>query len=390
MFTFTAKHKQMMKQVINAVQPKPHYVILDGLRGVGAIMVLLVHLFETFSLEDHTTMIINHGYLAVDLFFMLSGYVISYAYDSRWNRMSIKGFLTRRWIRLQPMIIIGSLLGASLFYFQQSEILGWERIGETPVWKLLLVTFIGMTIIPVGKSLDIRGWDEMYPLNGTNWTLFFEYIAYIFYALILRKISKLGLGILLGIAAGFMVHHAFTNSSGVVTGGWSFSDTVHLRIGFIRMSFSFLSGMFLARIFSLKSVKYAFFTTSVILIAALSVPHLGAEYGKNAFYECLVLMMIFPLLILMSAGGKVSNPTEKKICLFLGNISYPMYIIHFPFIYVFRAWAANENKTLQDTESWIYGILIMIICFVSAYLFMRFYERPLRKWLSTKLLPDQQ
>lgn len=73
--------------------------------------------------------------------------------------MTLKDFFIRRLVRLQPMIIIGSLIGAILFYFQQSEGLGWGGIAATPLWKLLLVMFLGMTVIPVGKGLDIRGWN---------------------------------------------------------------------------------------------------------------------------------------------------------------------------------------------------------------------------------------
>ena len=64
---------------------KPHYEILDGLRGVAAVMVIIFHLFEAHAGGSHLTQIINHGYLAVDFFFMLSGFVIGYAYDDRYR-----------------------------------------------------------------------------------------------------------------------------------------------------------------------------------------------------------------------------------------------------------------------------------------------------------------
>ena len=97
---------------------KTHYPILDGLRGVAAIMVVIFHIFETFSGGDRVKQIINHGYLAVDFFFVLSGFVIGYAYDDRWSQMSLGGFFKRRLIRLHPMIIMGMLIGAVTFCFQ--------------------------------------------------------------------------------------------------------------------------------------------------------------------------------------------------------------------------------------------------------------------------------
>ena len=89
---------------------KNHYEILDGLRGVAAVMVVLFHLFETFTGGNHLIQIINHGYLAVDFFFVLSGFVIGYAYDNRWAKMTLGGFFKRRLIRLHPMIILGMLI----------------------------------------------------------------------------------------------------------------------------------------------------------------------------------------------------------------------------------------------------------------------------------------
>src|SRR5512138_1972737 len=86
---------------------KQHYPILDGLRGVAAVMVVIFHIFETFTGGDHTKQIINHGYLAVDFFFLLSGFVIGYAYDDRWKQFTIGGFLRRRFERLQPLVILG-------------------------------------------------------------------------------------------------------------------------------------------------------------------------------------------------------------------------------------------------------------------------------------------
>lgn len=102
---------------------KPHYEILDGLRGVAAAMVVAFHLLEAHSGGNHLNQIINHGYLAVDFFFMLSGFVIGYAYDDRWNRMSMGTFFKRRLIRLQPMVAMGSIVGAALFLVSESPLL---------------------------------------------------------------------------------------------------------------------------------------------------------------------------------------------------------------------------------------------------------------------------
>lgn len=375
-----------MKEAIDIKSSKPHYEILDGLRGVAALLVVLFHVFEIHSHGDHSKQIINHGYLAVDFFFLLSGFVLGYAYDDRWGKMTLKDFFKRRIIRLQPMIIIGSIIGALLFYFQDSPALGWGGINEVPVWKMLLVMLIGFTLIPVGKGLDIRGWNEMHPLNGPAWSLFFEYIANIVYALILRRVSKVVLAILVVVAAGFTIHYALTNPNGDIIGGWSIDDSTQLKIGFIRLAFPFLAGLLLARIGKLRYTKNAFLSAALLLVVLLSVPRLGDtdSLWLNGLYECFCLIIMFPFIIWLGAGGKVQGYKASKVCKFLGDISYPIYITHFPIAYVYMAWVTNNNLTLQ--QSWHYGLLVVIAAVATAYLAMRFYDLPIREWLRKKFL----
>lgn len=375
-----------MKEAIDIKSSKPHYEILDGLRGVAALLVVLFHVFEIHSHGDHSKQIINHGYLAVDFFFLLSGFVLGYAYDDRWGKMTLKDFFKRRIIRLQPMIIIGSIIGALLFYFQDSPALGWGGINEVPVWKMLLVMLIGFTLIPVGKGLDIRGWNEMHPLNGPAWSLFFEYIANIVYALVLRRVSKIVLAILVVVAAGFTIHYALTNPNGDIIGGWSIDDSTQLKIGFIRLAFPFLAGLLLARIGKLRYTKNAFLSAALLLVVLLSVPRLGDadSLWLNGLYECFCLIIMFPFIIWLGAGGKVQGYKASKVCKFLGDISYPIYITHFPIAYVYMAWVTNNNLTLE--QSWHYGLLVVIVAVATAYLAMRFYDLPIREWLRKKFL----
>lgn len=375
-----------MKEAIDIKSSKPHYEILDGLRGVAALLVVLFHVFEIHSHGDHSKQIINHGYLAVDFFFLLSGFVLGYAYDDRWGKMTLKDFFKRRIIRLQPMIIIGSIIGALLFYFQDSPALGWGGINEVPVWKMLLVMLIGFTLIPVGKGLDIRGWNEMHPLNGPAWSLFFEYIANIVYALVLRRVSKVVLAILVVVAAGFTIHYALTNPNGDIIGGWSIDDSTQLKIGFIRLAFPFLAGLLLARMGKLRYTKNAFLSAALLLVVLLSVPRLGDadSLWLNGLYECFCLIIMFPFIIWLGAGGKVQGYKASKVCKFLGDISYPIYITHFPIAYVYMAWVTNNNLTLE--QSWHYGLLVVIAAVATAYLAMRFYDLPIREWLRKKFL----
>ena len=192
---------------------KPHYQILDGLRGVAAIIVVFFHLAEPLA-GSRFVNVVNHGYLAVDFFYLLSGFVIGYAYDDRWEKLSFGKFLRRRFERLQPLVVLGMTLGAIGFYFTDSTI--WPLIHTVPVWKLIVVMLIGYTILPIPLSMDIRGWQEMHPLNSVGWSLFFEYIANILYALGIRKFSNKALACFVAVAAALLLHFALTNPNGDV------------------------------------------------------------------------------------------------------------------------------------------------------------------------------
>ncbi|WP_288238556.1 acyltransferase, partial [uncultured Alistipes sp.] len=163
---------------------KPHYNILDGLRGIAALTVVCFHLFEAFA-TSHLDQRINHGYLAVDFFFILSGFVVGYAYDDRWKKMTVAEFLKRRFIRLHPMVVMGAVIGAVMFYFQGCSV--WD-VSTVSMSMLLVATLLNALLIPAAPGSEIRGLGEMYPLNGPSWSLFFEYIGNILYAFFIRKL----------------------------------------------------------------------------------------------------------------------------------------------------------------------------------------------------------
>ena len=165
---------------------KPHYAILDGLRGVAALVVIWYHVFEGFATSPLDQKF-NHGYLAVDFFFILSGFVVGYAYDDRWKGrsgnasgvrggMRIRDFLKRRLVRLHPMVVLGSVLGAVTFLIQGS--VQWDG-AHVPFGAVMIAMLLGMFLIPAypGAPYEVRGNNEMYPLNGPSWSLFFEYIG---------------------------------------------------------------------------------------------------------------------------------------------------------------------------------------------------------------------
>ncbi|WP_134088887.1 acyltransferase [Olivibacter sp. XZL3] len=363
---------------------KPHYLILDGLRGVAAIIVVTFHLAEPLS-TGNLDNLVNHGYLAVDFFFLLSGFVIGYAYDNRWKKMTAGNFLKRRIERLQPMVILGMTLGAIGFYFTDSTI--WPLIHTVPVWKMLLVMLIGYTILPVPLSLDIRGWEEMHPLNSVGWSLFFEYLANILYAIWIRKFSRTALGILVGVAAIALAHMAITK--GDVSGGWTL-NVEQVRVGLTRTMYPFFAGLLLSRIAKPTRIKNAFLWCSLLVAIVLYMPRIGgaAHVWMNGIYESVCIIIVFPLIVYLGASGVVQTERERKICKFLGDISYPLYLVHYPLVYFYVAWI-SDHKGVTIVQAWPYTLLILIGSIVLAYAALKSYDEPVRKWLRKKLTPNQ-
>jgi peptidoglycan/LPS O-acetylase OafA/YrhL len=363
---------------------KTHYQILDGLRGVASVLVIAFHVLESFTGGNRFIQIINHGYLAVDFFFVLSGFVVAYAYDDRWGKLTQWDFYKRRLVRLQPMVVMGSLIGAAFFYFQVSP--AFPLIAATPVWKLLLITLIGCTLIPVPISMDIRGWQEMHPVNGPAWSLFFEYIANILYAVIVRRFSKLILSIFVSLAGCMMIAYLLLGPQGDLIGGWSLNKE-QLFIGFTRVLYPFFAGVLLSRVGKLIHVKNAFWWCSILIIVSLSIPRIGDEshVWMNGIYDAIVVIIVFPLIVSIGAGGTFHSVRSARISKFLGDISYPLYITHYPLIYMYTAWVIN-NKIPLGAKGLLVGLLLMVVSIAIAYGCLKLYDEPVRAWLTKKFL----
>jgi peptidoglycan/LPS O-acetylase OafA/YrhL len=373
-----------MTQTTTYLESKRHYPILDGLRGVASVLVIAFHVLETFTGGNRFIQIINHGYLAVDFFFLLSGFVVAYAYDDRWNKMTQWDFYKRRLVRLQPMVIMGSIIGAALFYFQGSP--AFPLIAGTPVWQVLLLMVIGATLIPVPVSMDIRGWQEMHPLNGPAWSLFFEYIANILYAVVVRRFSKLILSIFVSLAGCMLIWYLIFGPEGDLIGGWSLNGP-QLFVGFTRVLYPFFAGVLLCRIGGLIHIKNAFWWCSILIIIVLSIPRIGNEHHvwMNGIYDAVCVLFAFPLIVSMGAGGILHSARSERICKFLGDISYPLYITHYPLIYIYTAWVVN-HKIRLGAQGLLVGLLLVIVSITIAYASLKLYDEPVREWLRKKVL----
>ena len=363
---------------------KPHYRILDGLRGVAAIIVIGYHIFEAFATSPYDQHF-NHGYMAVDFFFILSGFVIGYAYDDRWGkRMTMKDFFRRRLIRLQPMVVMGALLGTLTFLIAGREM--WDGT-IAPLTMVMLALLLHMFLIPAlpGAGAEVRGNGEMFPLNGPSWSLFFEYIGNILYALILRRLSTRALKVLVALAGAGLATYAIGSFSGYghLGVGWSLGGT-NLQGGFLRLLFAFSAGLLMSRIFKPWRIRGAFWISSLAIIVLLSMPYIGdsGTHWMNGLYDAVCTIIIFPILVWIGASGVTTDRTTTRACKFLGDISYPLYMVHYPFMYLFYAWVWKNELTFAQT--WPVALVLLFGNILLAWLTLKFYDEPLRRVLSKR------
>ena len=364
---------------------KPHYEILDGLRGIAAVMVIFYHIFEAFATSPIDQKF-NHGHLAVDFFFILSGFVVGYAYDDRWGRMSKKDFFKRRIIRLHPMIVLGTVLGVITFLIQGS--VQWDGTS-VPFSMIMLGMLLSLFLLPAlpGSDAEVRGNGEMFPLNGPAWSLFFEYIGNIFYALILRKLSTRILTVLVALSGAGLAYFAVFNLSGFghLGVGWSLLDN-NLLGGMLRLLFAFSMGLLLSRNFKPVKIRGVFWICSLAIVVLLSLPQVGGAENLwiNGLYETLCVIVVFPILVYLGASGKTTDKTTSRTNKFLGDISYPLYMVHYPFMYLFYEWVWKNELTFSQV--WPVALLLLFGNILLAYLCLKLYDEPVRKYLTKRFL----
>lgn len=346
------------------LKPKQHFEILDGLRGIAAFAVVVFHFMEWIS--DPSQNFIGHGFLAVDFFFCLSGFVIGYAYDDRISKMGLKSFFVSRIIRLHPLVIVGSVLGLLEFLFDPFQV----HLELYSAGKIILTFICSIFLIPFPVLAD-RGFN-LFSFNAPAWSLFWEYLANIVYAFILYKIKRNFL-LFLTIISAFAICYVGYNS-GNLSGGWSGPTFWN---GCARISYSFLAGLLIYRSNWIIKNRFGFAELIILLLLPFFMP-----FSKwNWMAEPFVVLFYFPLLISLGAGA-VLKPELKKACVLSGKISYPLYMMHYAFIWIFANYYTNYKPNSSQLILIVIVSVTLLVLF--AYLVMIVYDIPLRNYLNIK------
>lgn len=355
----------MSKIDTEVLKTKQHFEILDGLRGIAAVAIVIFHFLEIVYSPANN--FLAHGFLAVDFFFCLSGFVIAYAYHDRIDKMGVAEFFKSRLIRLHPLVIFGSVLGLLAFFFDP-----FSTHSETyETSQIILIFLCSLLMIPFPVMPD--RYFNLFGLNAPAWSLFWEYVANILYVLFLHKLNRLSLFILTLLAAAGICFVS-NRAGGSLLGGWSgetFWD------GFARISYSFLAGMLIYRCNWIIKSKIGFLGLSVLLLLAFAIPF----SDWNWLTEPIIVLLYFPLLVALGAGATLKQGF-KKLCIFSGKISYPLYMTHYAVMWIF----ANYYNTYKpDTTQFVLITIVGTLLLVGfAYLTMVYYDIPIRKYLTNR------
>lgn len=353
---------------------KEHFEVLDGLRGSAAMLVVLFHIQGITVLWDGSRVILHHAPLAVDFFFLLSGFVIGYAYDDRWGRMSAGRFLTLRLIRLHPLVILGVLLG--FLSYLCDPLAGSAQIVSLP--KLLAALALGLLLLPA-PALPNR-WSDTHPLNGPCWSLLQEYVGNVAYAFVLRHLPARTLGMLAVLSAALLVGCGGYLGSLDQGSGW---DSIWMAP--VRLCFPFITGLWLFRVRGrLPRIRLGWLPLTVIMVAAIAFPTIPAVGGVkwNGLYEAACVVLLFPIIVLAGSHSDAGRGM-MGLCKVSGRISYPIYITHFPFLYVWMNYVANGAPSRTD----LIGIGLALVPFLMgvAWAAYTFWDAPIRRHLHRAL-----
>jgi peptidoglycan/LPS O-acetylase OafA/YrhL len=352
---------------------KQHFEVLDGLRGSAAILIVIFHLFNySFGFRGPWALV-KHAYLAVDFFFALSGFVVAYAYDDRWTRMTTLQFFRIRLIRLHPLVLLGATIGLLGYLLDPFG----KTFNHTSVPMLLLAYVLSLLLLP---TTPVGGrHNESQALNGPAWSLMQEYLGNIAYALILRRLRTVTLAIIFALSGLALVLAA--NNKGLLDGGWDYPE---IWMAPLRLTVSFVLGLWLYRIHNrVRLPKIGLLLLTLVLVICFQMPvfpKVGA-YSLNGLYDVACVMLLFPLIILCGAHSDAGTGMIR-LCKLSGRLSYPLYITHIAFVYVLANFALTRHPSTDVILTGIFVVLPLVI-FV-AWLALKFYDEPVRVWLTRR------
>jgi peptidoglycan/LPS O-acetylase OafA/YrhL len=347
------------------------FITLDALRGVAAIPVIYTHTVRVFG-----WVLFPHGFLAVDFFFLLSGFVMTYVYqeklDAGWPTRS---FFTGRLLRLYPLYFMGLILGAAFLFLQAH--FGKKGFSSGVIGELLV---LGLFFLPVPPGFNFGSVPtDLYPLNTPAWSLFYELAANFLHALFLRRRSLRFLTVVSVLFAGLLLFNALRHQ------GLRFGvGNSQYLLGFSRLLFAYPAGVAMYRVW--KSGRWRLKLHPVLIaVILLALVEISVPASFNGWYEWLVVTAAFPLLLLAGANTQ-PPPRLVRVSQWLGAVSYPVYILHVPFYRFFeQAWVLIAHHRIELNAPWA-GIAFLVVLFPLSFLVGDLYDPEARRLLHSRLI----
>lgn len=346
---------------------------LDALRGSAAIGVVVYHMSLAF-----TPIAAPGGYLAVDLFFMMSGVVLSHAYEGRFKAgMGALDFMRARLIRLYPLYLLGTVFGILVAL---ASLLG--RNSQT--WdasSLLQSASRALFFVPNVSTTPVN---EMFPLNIPSWSLFFEFLVNLLFVLFWPLLTSRRLVALSLLMAG-AVMLAIVLKGSIDQGSIASSFTV----GLARTVFGFCVGVLIARrilrVHRHKSNLRVIGIVGVVVIALTGRP----EGELRAIWDAVCVLVVFPLIVYWAT---IIDPGERlrKVATFLGVTSYAVYVLHTPVSSVLNSAARYFAGITGVSVGGPYlGVAVLAILLTGCWLIDKYFDMPVRRHLS-RIVPRVQ
>jgi peptidoglycan/LPS O-acetylase OafA/YrhL len=331
---------------------------MNGMRGVAAIAVVMWHAPLYFGLR------FGSSYLAVDLFFALSGFVLAHAYEARFERgMGVASFMRLRFIRLFPLFSLGiaiTLTGVVI------GLAAGMRTSWTPA-SLAWCAGFNILFLPAPSVPSAT----LFPLNVPGWSLFLELFANLLYVLTWRLLSNRVLMAIMGSAAVALVFCA--TMFGDLGGGWAWRTLV---VGVARVLYGFPAGVLiyrLARNWRPLRINALFAIAAMVLIFAID------PKSARIAYDLAAVLVVLPAIVIVAS---LTRPTRFiGFFSFLGTTSYAVYAIHHPIITLGNSAVTEQlGKTLKQFTPWS-GLVLMAAMLCAAWLLDRWYDEPARRWM---------
>ena len=342
-----------------------HYATLDGLRGVAAIAVAAFHIGIVFGSFKPAS-----AYLAVDFFFVLSGFVLAYAYDARLARnLTGSSLIYRRVVRLFPLYLVGSALAATA---AAAAIFITHDASHWTLPTLLAAVLLAGVMLPMPAMANL------FPLNDASWSLFFEFIANSVYAAGLWRTCWPVVGTIAAASIGLTVEA--TLCGGLDQGAkWGHPGWSTLVWGGIRVAYSFPVGLLLYRQRNaLRLPRIPVFALAVALAVLLC---LDPPIVVRPLFDVVFVLLISPAIVVAGCASEPRSRAQVATCRFFGSISYPLYILHRPVMNNFEAalHRAHHGPLSPGLQTWI-GVALLVAFIPTAAVADMVDQRVRRGW----------